>query len=119
MEDELEKLKEECKTFTKARLNRNLIFIKCLIYLANPICLWAISLIIFMIPSALFIFVGAFPLTPISVLMFLLIHMLYWKYIGEKEAKEFFNDMHEIDLRLAYKALKDTKTEKFGKNKKS
>lgn len=117
MVDELEKLKEECKDFSKIRLYRNMIFIKCLIYLVNPICLWLIGLLMFMIPSAIFVLTGFLPLTPINVLIFLIIHMLYWKFIGEKEANELVADLNEVDLKLAYKALKDTKSEKFGKNK--
>lgn len=115
--DKYEELKDECKDFSKIRLYRNMIFVKCLIYLVNPICLWLLGLITFMIPSAIFILIGAIPLTPITALIFLVIHMIYWKFIGEKEANELIKDLNEVDLKLAYKALKDTKSEKFGKNK--
>lgn len=117
MMNKYEELKDECKDFSKIRLYRNMIFVKCLIYLVNPICLWFLSIIAFMIPSAIFILAGATPLTPITVLIFLIVHMIYWKYAGEKDANEFIKDLDEHDLRLAYKALKDTKKEKFGKNK--
>ena len=115
--DIYEEMKNDCKDFSKSRLNRNIVFIKTLMILGKPFYLWLIDLLIWLIVPGLFVAAGLFPLNLMTFLLFWITHMIYWKYIGEKNSKELLVDLDPEKLKLAYKALIEVKAQKFGKNK--
>ena len=112
-----EKVKAESQDFSKMRINRNLIFLKTLKIFVNDLGLWFIDVLIWTVIPSLFIALGFFPLNPFTVFFFVVIHFIYWKFAGEKNAKEFISEINEMELDIASKALQDLKKEKYGKNK--
>lgn len=119
MESNLEKLKDECKTFTKARLYRNLIFVKCLLFVGTLTGLWCIDVFVWLIMYTFFTFLEFFDFTLPLILFFVIAHFIYWEFIGKKNAKELLLSFKELNTPLMHQALKEVKAEKFGKNKKS
>ena len=118
MENEIyKKVKAESQDFSKMRIIRNMVFLKIFNKVVNEWCLWAIDVIIWAIVPTLFIVLGLLTLSPFFILFFVVMHFIYWKYAGEKNAKEFISEINEMELDMAYKALQDLKEEKYGKNK--
>ena len=107
---------EECKDYTQLRLIRNMIFIKCLIIVGNPIGLWIIDVIMWIFIPFLFSLVGLLEFTPPYILLFFTIHLFYWKFSGEKNANELLDSFSDISgkkgLKIMYEALVEVKKER-------
>lgn len=107
---------EECKDYTQLRLIRNMIFIKCLIIMGNPIGLWIIDVIMWIFIPFLFSLVGLLEFTPLYILLFFTIHLFYWKFSGEKNANELLDSFSDISgkkgLKIMYEALVEVKKER-------
>ena len=107
---------EECKDYTQLRLIRNMIFIKCLIIMGNPIGLWIIDVIMWIFIPFLFSLVGLLEFTPPYILLFFTIHLFYWKFSGEKNANELLDSFSDISgkkgLKIMYEALVEVKKER-------
>ena len=107
---------EECENFSKWRLNRNLLFIRIVLLSLNPtgLLIWDMMLWI-AIWSVIFI-ADLVELSFVTVIMFFIIHFLYWEFFGKKNAQNFIDDIDINNVKLSLKALKETKNKKFGKN---
>jgi len=107
---------EECKDYTQLRLIRNMIFIKCLIIVGNPIGLWIIDVIMWIFIPFLFSLVGLLEFTPPYILLFFTLHLFYWKFSGEKNANELLESFSDISgkkgLKIMYEALEEVKKER-------
>ena len=107
---------EECKDYTQLRLIRNMIFIKCLIIMGNPIGLWIIDVIMWIFIPFLFSLVGLLEFTPPYILLFFTLHLFYWKFSGEKNANELLESFSDISgkkgLKIMYEALEEVKKER-------
>ena len=107
---------EECKDYTQLRLIRNMIFIKCLIIVGNPIGLWIIDVIMWIFIPFLFSLVGLLEFTPPYILLFFTLHLFYWKFSGEKNANELLDSFSDISgkkgLKIMYEALEEVKKER-------
>ena len=107
---------EECKDYTQLRLIRNMIFIKYLIIVGNPIGLWIIDVIMWIFIPFLFSLVGLLEFTPPYILLFFTLHLFYWKFTGEKNANELLDSFSDISgkkgLKIMYEALEDVKKER-------
>ena len=111
-----EEMLEDCKDFSKFRLNRNLIFVKSVLILLNPIGLWILDVILWIGIWSIFILLGLFSLSLTTVFGFVIAHLIYWKFIGSKNMNEFIDDVDTEQLQLSIKAIKETKQNKFRKN---
>jgi hypothetical protein len=107
---------EECKDYTKLRLIKNMVFIKFLIILGNPIGLWVIDVIIWIFIPFLFSLAGLLEFTPPYILLFFTLHLFYWKFTGEKKANELLDSFSDISgkkgLKIMYEALQEVKKER-------
>jgi hypothetical protein len=107
---------EECKDYTKLRLIKNMVFIKFLIILGNPIGLWVIDVIIWIFIPFLFSLAGLLEFTPPYILLFFTLHLFYWKFTGEKKANELLDSFSDISgkkgLKIMYEALEEVKKER-------
>jgi len=112
---ELNHLIEECKDYTVSRLNRNIIFLRFLILLANPLGVWLADILIWVAVWSVFIWLGMFNLSIAIVTLFFCIHFVYWEFYQKKVAKKLIDDLGGIDLIKAIKVLKDVKQEKIKK----
>jgi hypothetical protein len=106
---------DECKDYTVWRLNRNIIFMRFMIFFLNPVAMWLTDITIWGIVWSVFIWSGLYDLSITTVTIFFCIHFVYWEFYQKKEAKELIDDLGGIDLRQALKALKDVKREKIKK----
>lgn len=111
-----EEMLDDCKDFSKSRLNRNLIFVKSVLFVLNPIGLWIIDVLLWIAIWSIFIFLGLFSLSLMTVFGFVIAHLMYWKFVGSKNMNEFIEDINIEQVRLSLKALKETKQNKFRKN---
>jgi len=110
-----EQLIDECKDYTVSRLNRNIIFLRFMIFFLKPIAMWLTDILIWAAVWGFFILIGLYDLSILTVTMFFCFHFVYWEFHQKKNAKELIDDLGGIDLRQALKALKDTKREKLKK----
>lgn len=111
-----EEILHECKDFSKSRLNRNLIFVKSVLFVLNPIGLWMMDVILWIGIWSIFILLGLFSFSLMTGLSFIITHFLYWKLIGSKNANSLIEDVDIEQLHLSIKAIKETKQNKFRKN---
>jgi hypothetical protein len=108
-----EDLIEECKDYTLFRLNKNILFINCVIVCLNLFALWIIDVFIWAIIWSVFIMLSLFDFSIITITFFFIFHFLYWEFDQKKRSKELIEDLSEIDLHQALKVLKEVKKEKL------
>ncbi len=106
----------ECKDYTLFRLNKNILFVNCVIVCLNLFALWLIDVLIWSIIWSVFIMFGLFDFSIMTITFFFIFHFLYWEFSQKKNSKELIEDLSEIDLHQALKALKEVRKEKL-KNK--
>lgn len=114
---ELNHLIEECKDYTVSRLNRNIVFLRFLMLLANPLGVWLADILIWVAVWSGFIWLGLLDLSIAIVTFFFCIHFVYWEFYQKKVAKKLMDDLGDIDLIKAIKVLKEVKEEKKKKRK--
>ena len=112
---EYEELIKECKDYTIPRLNRNIIFLRFLIFFLNPIAMWLCDIFIWAIIWGVFTMVGFLDFSILTVTLFFVLHFVYWEFFQKKNSKELIDDIGGIDLNNAIKALKEVKEEKTKK----
>ena len=108
-----EELLEECKNFSISRINRNLIFVKLVLFFSNLIRLWMLDVLLWATVWAMFILIGIMKLDLITVAGFFIIHFIYWEFIGKTSASDLLKDIEIDDLKLSIKALTETKKKKL------
>jgi hypothetical protein len=99
----------ECKDYTLFRLNKNILFVNCVIVCLNLFALWLIDVLIWSIIWSVFIMFGLFDFSIMTITFFFIFHFLYWEFSQKKNSKELIEDLSEIDLHQALKALKALK----------
>ena len=114
-----EEVLEECESFSKLRLNRNLIFIRIVLLSLNPIGLWIWDVLLWLTIWSVFFFIGTFDLSITSVLWFIGTHFLYWEFFGKKNANSLIEDIDIEQVRMSLKALKETKRNRSKKESNS
>jgi len=110
-----EEMLKSCKDFSKMRLNRNLIFVKSALFILNPPILLILDILLWVAIWSIFIFLGLFDISLMTGLIFIIIHILYWKFIGSKSANALIENVDIEKTKLLYKALEETKLNKFEK----
>ena len=105
----------ECKDYTLFRLNKNILFVNCVIVCLNLFALWLIDVLIWSIIWSVFIMFSLFDFSIMTITFFFIFHFLYWEFSQKKNSKELIEDLSEIDLHQALKALKEVKKEKLKK----
>ena len=110
-----EEMLNSCKDFSKLRLNRNLIFVKSVLFVLNPVCLLILDILLWAGIWSMFIFLGLLTTSLMTGLIFVITHILYWKFIGSKSANALIENVDIEQTKLLFKALEETKINKFEK----
>ncbi len=112
-----EEIKEEelivTKDYSDKKLNRYIRLCRFIKRAYNEKLFWIVSIIpLFTIPF-LFHILGVLPITPISALIFVAVHFLYWHFSGKKDVRMMIDDiMPEIDTTI--KVLEEIREERNG-----
>lgn len=112
-----DEIKEEelitTKNYSDKKLNRYISMCKFVKWAYNEKLFWVVSVIpLFAIPL-LFHFLGVLPITPITALIFVATHFLYWHFSGRKDVRKMIEEiMPEIDMTI--KVLEEIKEERNG-----
>ena len=112
-----DKIREEelltTKGFSDKKLNRYIRMCKFVKWAYSEKLFWAVSVIpLFAIPF-LFHILGVLPITPITALVFVATHFLYWHFSGKKDVRKMIDEiMPEIDTTI--KVLEEIREERNG-----
>lgn len=101
------------KDFSDKKLNRYIRLCKFIKRAYNEKLFWVVSVIpLFAIPL-LFHFLGVLPITPITALIFVVTHFLYWHFRGKKDVSMMIEEiMPEIDITI--EVLEEIRKERNG-----
>ena len=108
-----EEMLEEYKNFSIFRINRNLLFVKLVLFFSNIIGLWILNVLLWATVWTIFILIDIIKLNLITVAEFFIVHFIYWEFIGKTSASDLLKDIEISDLKLSIKALTETKKKKL------
>lgn len=101
------------KKYSDKKLDRYIRLCRFVKRAHNEKLFWLVSIIPLIVIPSLFHFLGFLPITPMTALMFVLAHFLYWHFSGKKDVRKIIEEvMPEIDMTI--KALEEIRKERNG-----
>jgi len=101
------------KHYSKRKLDRYIWFCMFIRKYLNENFFWIISCIPFIIIPGIFILIGFLELDIITILLFIITHLIFWLLKGKKEAIKIISETLP-ELELTIEVLEDIKKERNG-----
>ena len=101
------------KHYSKRKLDRYIWFCMFIRKYLNENFFWIISCIPFIIIPGIFILIGFIELDIITILLFIITHLIFWLLKGKKEAIKIISETLP-ELELTIEVLEDIKKERNG-----